>query len=129
MRRQEPTRRKEYQWFVEPKDAHTNQVIARDLAEMINVSDSREVPDDLGEMHNVYQVNEHKFITELNKARIQFSLDFAIFSPLNLIVNVQMNIASYLFLMVYYTHKLFEGRSNMIDSTLIAYDHSHFLTH
>jgi hypothetical protein len=80
MERSVSPRKRECQWFVEPKSAHTNQVIVAELAAMIDVSENREMLDAAGQSHHVYRVSEYKFITELNKAKFKFSLDFIVFS-------------------------------------------------
>ena len=69
-----------YQWFVEPKNAHTNEVIARSLAAIVDINMSWSLRDNLGLPHRVYQIENHAFITELEKARAKFNLDFYIYS-------------------------------------------------
>ena len=76
-------KKKECQWFVEPKDAHTNEVIVRSLAADIEVSENKMIFDNLKQKHSVYQIVKYSFITELYKDKSKFSLDFVVFYRLS----------------------------------------------
>lgn len=69
-------------WFIEPKDSHTNEVIARRLAELNEIADSANqiIEDDKGIEHSVYQVKNHQRILEFCKSRKQFQLKFNVFT-------------------------------------------------
>ena len=65
-------------WFIEPLNPHTNEVIARRLAELNEVSDSASqlMIDDKGKEHSVYQLVSHQRVLEFFKSRVKFQLKF-----------------------------------------------------
>lgn len=67
-------------WFVEPIGAHSNQIIAENLAKL-NEADatSLEVIDNKGKPHSVYQIYDYSFITNLIKAKAKFNLSMNIY--------------------------------------------------
>ena len=69
-------------WFIEPLDSKTNEIIARRLAEVNEISDSTSqlTPDDKGIEHSVYQVKDHKRILEFCKSKNQFQLKFKVYT-------------------------------------------------
>ncbi|MFZ4632536.1 MAG: hypothetical protein ACOYL8_05080 [Patescibacteria group bacterium] len=69
-------------WFIEPKDSHTNEIIARRLAEVNEIADSTNqiIEDDKGIEHSVYQVKNHQRILEFCKSKNQFQLKFKVFT-------------------------------------------------
>ena len=69
-------------WFIEPLDPHTNEIIARRLAELNEIADSSNqvVEDDKGIEHSVYQVKDYKRILEFCKSKKQFQLKFKIYT-------------------------------------------------
>ncbi|MFA5000567.1 MAG: hypothetical protein WC545_04435 [Patescibacteria group bacterium] len=69
-----------YQWFIEPKTAHTNEVIVKNLAAVGDLDINQGMEDNLGIPHRVYRVERHSFITELRKAKAKFNLDFYVYS-------------------------------------------------
>ncbi|MFA6416820.1 MAG: hypothetical protein WCW61_01360 [Patescibacteria group bacterium] len=66
-------------WFVEPKDGHTNGIIASNLAVLNQVCESADLKDNHGDGHHVYQVENYSFITQLYKDKGKFILDFQVF--------------------------------------------------
>jgi hypothetical protein len=69
-------------WFIEPRDARTNEIIARRLAELNEIADSmnQNLKDDKGREHSVYQIKDHKRILEFYKSKDQFQLKFNIYT-------------------------------------------------
>ena len=63
---------REYQWFVEPKDPHTNEVIS----EMSDEAGEQICEDK--EYHNLWRC-DRKTINLLKKGKKKFNLDFRIF--------------------------------------------------
>jgi hypothetical protein len=68
------------EWFVEPCDSHTNEVIAKNLAALNQIDTHASLYDSDGFSHSVFQVEGHSFITRLYKDRHKFSLRFNVFS-------------------------------------------------
>jgi hypothetical protein len=66
-------------WFIEPSDAHTNEIIARNLAALNKINENLSLVDVNGFEHSVFQVENHAFITRLYKDKQKFSLKFNIF--------------------------------------------------
>src|SRR5680860_1915618 len=66
-------------WFVEPNDAHTNEIVAKNLAALNQVDEHLALKDVNGADHSVFQVENHSFITRLYKDRQKFSLKFNVF--------------------------------------------------
>lgn len=74
------TRQVQTDWFVEPSDAHTNEVIARNLSATNQLNENVDIEDDKGVSHSVYQVESHSFITRLYRDRQKFSLRFNVYT-------------------------------------------------
>jgi hypothetical protein len=66
-------------WFVEPEDAHTNEVIAKSLLALSQLDENVALEDVDGASHSVYQVEEYFFITRLYRDRAKLSLRFTVF--------------------------------------------------
>lgn len=67
-------------WFVEPNNAHTNEVIAKSLLALSQLDENVSLEDVDGKYHSVYQVEEYFFITRLYRDRVKLVLDFKVFS-------------------------------------------------
>lgn len=69
-------------WFIKPLNSHTNEIIARRLAELNEIADSSNqgLLDDKGNEHSVYQVKDHKRILEFYKSKVQFQLKFKVYT-------------------------------------------------
>jgi len=70
---------KEYQWFVEPKTDHANEVISRSLAAINEVHESVAMKDNDGAPHAVYQLPGYGFITRLYKSSLKSTTDFNVY--------------------------------------------------
>ncbi|HZJ41988.1 MAG TPA: hypothetical protein VFD51_03160 [Patescibacteria group bacterium] len=66
-------------WFIEPVNAHTNEVIAKNLAALNQVDENFALTDVNGVEHSVFQIESHAFITRLYKDRQKFALKFNVF--------------------------------------------------
>ncbi|HZJ41088.1 MAG TPA: hypothetical protein VFD16_02395 [Candidatus Saccharimonadales bacterium] len=66
-------------WFVEPEDANTNEIIARNLRAINQVEESVALKDANDNDRAVYQVNNYSFITQLYKDSGKFQLHFKVF--------------------------------------------------
>jgi hypothetical protein len=67
-------------WFVEPLDAHTNQIISENLAKTGDgYSYSLEMTDNKGKAHDVFQIYKYPFINRLVKDRLKFDLKFNLY--------------------------------------------------
>lgn len=66
-------------WFVEPGDAHTNEVIAKSLLALSQLDENVSLEDVDGTEHSVYQVEEYFFITRLYRDRVKLNLRFNVF--------------------------------------------------
>lgn len=77
---------KKLTWFIEPLDSHTNEIIARRLAELNEIADStsQTALDNKGRDHSVYQVKEHKRVLEFDKSKSQFQLKFKIYTRIGI---------------------------------------------
>lgn len=76
-------KRTECEWFVEPLDDQTNQIIFRHLAETGAGGDDDmfiHLPDSKGTFHNVLKVPDHRFIAQLQRSRENLDLHFLIFT-------------------------------------------------
>ncbi|MDD2353768.1 MAG: hypothetical protein PHH52_01880 [Patescibacteria group bacterium] len=78
------------EWFVEPSDAHTNEVIVKNLIHLGQYQEGVNLIDNSGAPHFVFPLESHTFITRLYKDQIKFILRFKVFyrrgvkSPLRL---------------------------------------------
>jgi len=81
MKRRDGTESKAH-WFIEPIGSHTNQVIARRLAEITEVvaGINQSMKDNLGVEHSVFEVPSHVFITELQKSAADLELKFFVYT-------------------------------------------------
>lgn len=79
-------------WYVEPIGSHTNQVIARRLAELDELAarTHQSIKDKQGQEHSVFEVPKYSFITELCKSAADLDLRFNVYNralnygPMNL---------------------------------------------
>ena len=69
-------------WFIEPLDPHTNETIARRLAELNEVADSASqlMEDDKGREHSVYRLISHQRALEFYKSKSKFQLKFKVYT-------------------------------------------------
>jgi hypothetical protein len=74
----EPTE-KVMNWFVEPEDAQTNEVLAKSLLALSQLDESVALLDSEGEEHSVFQVEAYSFVTRLYKDMTKFHLHFKVF--------------------------------------------------
>ncbi|MFC1594980.1 hypothetical protein ACFL3E_00950 [Patescibacteria group bacterium] len=65
-----------YRWYIEPFDSHTNEVISKELPEETFL---RDFPDEHGKTHNVWPCN-HQFVALMQRNQKQQSLMFRIFN-------------------------------------------------
>ena len=70
-------RKRTYHWFVEPLDAHTNKVFARELSEEEDFL--RGVRDNEGRRHNVWHCPNH-LLSAFRRSRRDQALFFVIYS-------------------------------------------------
>lgn len=73
---------KKIAWFIEPLNPHTNEVIARRLAELNEIADSANqlVEDDKGKEHSVYRLVSHQRTLEFYKSKNKFQLKFKVYT-------------------------------------------------
>jgi hypothetical protein len=67
-------------WFVEPEDAHTNEVIAKSLLALSQLDENVSLEDNEGNRHSVFRVESYAFVTRLYKDTTKFHLKFKVFS-------------------------------------------------
>lgn len=67
-------------WFVEPLDAHTNEIIAKNLLALSRLDENISLADSEGKEHSVYQVENHFFVSRLYKDKRQLSLRFNVYT-------------------------------------------------
>lgn len=69
-------------WYIEPIGSHTNQVIARRLAELTEVSagTNQSMKDNNNQEHSVFEVPSYSFITELYKSAADLELKFNVYT-------------------------------------------------
>lgn len=80
MGNQKEPKEKIMNWFVEPEDAHSNEVIAKNLLALSQLDESVALVDDEGKFHSVFQVENYTFVTHLYKDRTKFQLHFKVFN-------------------------------------------------
>lgn len=68
-----------YSWYVEPMGnvAHANEVFARALGDG---AERRELEDENGMPHNVWECPSYSFVTDLRKSRDTLQINFRVFS-------------------------------------------------
>jgi len=66
-------------WFVEPEDAHTNEITAKSLLTLNQLNESFALEDNEGQEHSVFQIETYSFITTLYKNRTASHLNFKVF--------------------------------------------------
>lgn len=73
---------KKIAWFIEPLNPHTNEVIARRLAELNEIADSASqlMEDDKGKEHSVYRLVSHQRALEFYKSKTKFELKFKVYT-------------------------------------------------
>ena len=75
-------KKKVYRWFVEPKNDHANEVMARALREINEVETNLTLKDDQDFVHKVYQVPDSAFVTRLSHSELISPADFVVFNRL-----------------------------------------------
>ncbi len=69
-------------WYVKPIGSHTNEVVARRLAELaeLTVGTNLSMKDNNGDEHSVFEVPSYAFITELQKSKVDLELKFDVYT-------------------------------------------------
>ncbi len=67
-------------WYVEPIDAHTNEVIAKRLLAVNQFNENFALIDSEGREISVFQIEKYAFVQELYDNRSKFSLRFKVYS-------------------------------------------------
>lgn len=67
-------------WFVEPLDAFTNEVISKELAKTSDVVESVELKVSDGTVHSMFQVPSYRIVSQLNAGKKTFSLKYHVYS-------------------------------------------------
>ena len=67
-------------WYVEPTDAHTNEVIAKRLLAVNQLDENFALVDSEGKEISVFQIEKYAFIQELYDNRQKFALRFKVYS-------------------------------------------------
>lgn len=70
----------ETEWFVEPLDANTNEIIAKFLANLNQVDENHALTDSSGAERSVFQVSNYALVARLYKDRFKFSLKFKVYT-------------------------------------------------
>ncbi len=70
-------------WYIEPLDAYTNEVIAKNLLALSQLDENVALFDQDGKEHSVFQVESHMFITRLYKDRFKLGLRFNVYQRRN----------------------------------------------
>lgn len=73
-------KKKQTNWFVEPLDANTNEVICRTLIASHDLIEHISMLDENEESHSVIEVPNYAFINKLYKSKAKFKLDFNVYS-------------------------------------------------
>ncbi|HPY08388.1 MAG: hypothetical protein ACOX0H_01020 [Patescibacteria group bacterium] len=71
--------KKRITWFIEPLSAHTNEVIFKNFFPIDEVSDIMRLSDNEGVFRMVYQVSKYAIITNLNRDRRKFNLQYNVY--------------------------------------------------
>jgi len=66
-------------WFIEPLNAFTNEVIAKELAKTSDVVESVQLQINDGSVHSVFQVPAYSFIAKFKAGVKQFNLKFRVY--------------------------------------------------
>ncbi|MCF7860248.1 hypothetical protein K9M09_01355 [Patescibacteria group bacterium] len=66
-------------WFVEPLDSFTNEVIAKELARTSDIVESVQLKINEGSLHSVFQVPAYSFIAKLKAGTTKFNLKFRVY--------------------------------------------------
>lgn len=70
----------ETQWFVEPLDANTNEVIVRFLINQCEVYENYSLRDNKGVARTVLQLEKYSYVSRLYNDKFKFSLKFKIYT-------------------------------------------------
>lgn len=70
----------ETEWFVEPLDANTNEIIVRSLASLNQVYENYALSDEEGIERSVFQLDKYSFVSRLYADRRKFSLKFKVYT-------------------------------------------------
>lgn len=68
------------EWFVEPLDANTNEVIVRFLASLNEVYENYALRDDKGVARTVFQLGKYSLVGRLYADKFKFSLKFKVYT-------------------------------------------------
>ncbi|MDD2680488.1 MAG: hypothetical protein PHE20_00085 [Patescibacteria group bacterium] len=77
-------------WFVEPLNPFTNEVIAKELAKTADIVESVKLKINDGSVHAMYQVPSYHIISQLDAGKKQFSLKYKVYSRTG--INAQIRI-------------------------------------
>ena len=66
-------------WFIEPLEAFSNEVMAKELAKTIDVGESEQLTVNDGSRHSVFQVPAYRFIAKFKAGVNQFNLKFRVY--------------------------------------------------
>lgn len=67
-------------WYLEPIDAHTNEVIAKRLSAVNQVDENFALTDSEGREISAFQIEKYSFIQEMYDNRQKFALRFKVYS-------------------------------------------------
>lgn len=73
-------KQKKYTWYVEPEDAHTNQIIGEEMGEKCKENSARHLKCADGQEHNLWRCPNFPFLNKFLKNRGQLKLKFRIFN-------------------------------------------------
>ncbi len=76
-------KKRRIEWFVEPLDSHTSEIMARYLTSIGSLVEQTGIKDDKGINRLVYQVPDHSVITRFNKDERKFNLKFEVYYQQN----------------------------------------------
>lgn len=71
---------KKYTWYVEPEDAHTNQIIGEEMGVKCEENSARNLKCADEQEHNLWRCPTFQFLNQLIKNQIQLKLKFKIFN-------------------------------------------------
>jgi len=71
--------KKRITWFIEPLNAHANEIIVKNFYPLDEVSDIMRLSDNKGVFHMVCQAAKYAVITRLNRDRHKFNLRYNVY--------------------------------------------------
>ena len=77
--------KEKFQWFIEPRDSHTNKVIGQMLNDLNQGAESfsLEIKDNFGVNHSVFSVPNYSFVSSFHLSKDNLSLSFNVYSRPN----------------------------------------------